>query len=226
MMVSPTEPALLRAAGTTNLMPESYGADILIRPHKNFGLGWIGVQRKEVADLMASIMDGRLNQQIAQLNQCLLGFVVIEGKMRWTLDGEAVSAWGTTVTRDAIDSLIFSIMSRGVHVAYTDDLRGTVEWCQKLEAWAKKPEHKSLDGRPGPVGDAWGRVTNRAWARHLLLGFQGIGVKTADAIIDHFGRVPLDWGVTEAEMKMVKGLGVKRVRMMFDALKAGDDDDG
>lgn len=223
MIVSPTEPASLRAVGNTSLMPESFGADILIRPHKNLGLGWIGIQRKEVVDLIASISDGRLNQQIAQLNQCVIGVVLIEGKFRWTLDGEMMGAWGNSVTRDSMEALLWSIMARGIHVAYTDDLNATIDWCIRYEKWAKKPEHRSLDSRPGPMGDAWGRVTNRAWARHLLLSFQGVGAKTADAIIDHFGRVPLNWSVTEDEMRQVKGLGAKRVQQMFNALKAESD---
>lgn len=222
MIVAPTEPPSLRAVATSvSLAPESYGADILIRPHPNFGKGWIGVQRKEVNDLVSSITDGRLAMQVQQMPQCLMSVLLIEGKMQWSMDGELMSGWGDTLTKDAMESLFWSIQSTGVHIMYTESLKTTVDWCVRFEQWAKKPEHTSLASRTGPDGDVWGKVGNRQWAKHLLMGFMGVGPKLADAIIDQFGGVPLQWTVTEDQMQQVHGLGPKRIASLFAALRKG-----
>lgn len=220
MIVSPTEPKPLLAAATkVSMLPETFGADIAIRPHTNMGKGWIGVQRKEVKDLVASMMDGRLVQQIAQLESCLMAFIVIEGRFTWTIDGMMMNAWKQEISKSSIDSLLLSIMMRNVHVVYTTDVHDTIKWCLMMEAWARKPEHTSLDNRPGPDGGVWGRVDSRAWSKHLLMGFPGIGSKLAGAIIDHFGGVPLDWSTPVENLMKVPGIGKGKAETLIRALQ-------
>lgn len=220
MLVAPTEPPELRAAGTTNLKTETYGADILILPHLSLGAGWIGVQRKTVADLIASVPDGRLGQQVAQMaGTCLMSFVCLEGRPTWTNEGELHGQWGMRVTKAAWDSTLLTVRSHGIHVVHVANLRGTIEFCRDLEAWAKKPGHTALTGRSGPPKDAWGVRGARAWERHLLQGFQGMGPEIADRIIDKFGGVPLAWTVTAKELMEVPGVGKKRAEGLMKALE-------
>jgi ERCC4-type nuclease len=165
------------------------------------------------------MMDGRLVQQIAQLESCLMAFIVIEGRFTWTIDGMMMNAWKQEVSKSSIDSLLLSIMMRNVHVVYTTDVRDTIKWCQMMEAWARKPEHTSLDNRPGPDGGVWGRVDSRAWSKHLLMGFPGIGSKLAGAIIDHFGGVPLDWSTPVENLMKVPGIGKGKAETLIRALQ-------
>jgi len=66
MLVAPTEPMTLKALGTVSLVPEDYGSDFLWASPV-FGL--VGVQRKEASDFVASVMDGRLDKELAQMKQ-------------------------------------------------------------------------------------------------------------------------------------------------------------
>ena len=51
------------------------------------------------------------------------------------------------------------------------------------------------------------------------MGFPGIGVGVADSILAHFGRVPLKWDCTVAELIKVPGVGKVRAKALVEALK-------
>ena len=85
MLASPTEPKQLRDLGTTSSIPENHGADFLIVAQKRR----IGVQRKQFpGDLLASLNDGRLYNQIPHLSELDHALLIVEGHGRWTDDRE------------------------------------------------------------------------------------------------------------------------------------------
>lgn len=213
MLISPSEPQLLRDAGKTSMLPEQFGADILIIPHSSWG-GYLGVQRKELKDLIASLADGRLGKQMMQLKGCSQALLLIEGKMRWDSAGNLSNNRGMNLTWEAWLGLTWTMrLTVGAWIDFTDSLQKTVEYCQELEHWAQKESHRSLHSRPGPA-KRWGVAGARDWERHLLMGFDGIGPELADRILDTVG-MPLRWGVGAEELEKVKGLGAKKVRKIM-----------
>ena len=213
MLISPTEPPALRKIGTTSLRPETYGCDVLFAA----GGKWFGIQRKEFKDLIHSMQDGRLGQQVSMMAELEQAMVVIEGwqDAHWTTDGRLSDRYAK-VTRAQLRGLLWSVRDRGVWVDYTRDLADTIALCQEWERWCRKPEHKSLSTRPGPVGK-WGRADNREWQEHLLQGLPGVGVELAGRILDQVG-MPLGWRVTEGELLGVQGLGKGKVEKMMRAV--------
>lgn len=216
MLISPTEPPELRAIGTTTFLPEKFGADIAWAMKG----GWVGVQRKEVKDFIASIGDGRIGQQISQMQALDHAHLVIEGRVTWTTEGELVngSGYGRPLTKAQWRGVVWSIQSRGVHVGYTESLRDTILYVRQLEAWLRKDRHGSLNKRE-QVYAPWGKPGNRDFARHVLMGFPGVGVEIADRIIDKFGGIPLGWTVTVEELLQVDGIGKKKAEVMLAALR-------
>lgn len=213
MLISPSEPSLLRAAGKVSMLPEQFGADVLIVPHASFG-GYLGVQRKELKDLIASLADGRLGKQMMQLKGCAQSLLLIEGKMRWSTDGVLQMDRGENLTWEQWLGLTWTMrLTVGAWIDFTDSLSKTVMYCSELEAWAKKPHHRSLHTRPGPA-KRWGVAGARDWERHLLMGFDGIGPELADRILDTVG-MPLRWGVTAEDLAGIRGLGPKKVRKIM-----------
>lgn len=218
-LVSPAEPALVRAIGTTAAVTEKYGADILWA-EPNVG-GLVGVQRKEYTDLLSSVEDGRLGREIAQLTSMTKApFLVVEGKPHWTTDGVLNHKWLNRWTRAQYRSLLRDVQWRGVMVEHTEDIPDTIAYLESLAAWLAKSEHRTLDRRPKQGPDKWGSKSNRSFQLHLLQGIDGLGIKQAESIVDHFGCVPLQWSVTEDELKAVKGLGPKRIAAMLKAIDA------
>ena len=102
----------------------------------------------------------------------------------------------------------------------TDDLNDTAAAVLELESWFRKKVHRSLLSRPKPVvRDSWGPNRREDFVRFLLQGFPGIGTALAEAILKRFGRVPLSWNCTLAELRSVPGIGERRAKTLWELLQ-------
>lgn len=215
-LISPAEPPSIKVLGNTSDLVESYGADILWAD-QTIG-GWVGVQRKYFTDLLASVEDGRLQRELAQLTRCKLAFLAVEGRPHWTVDGKLNDKWLGRWDQLSYMSLLRSVMVKGVIVEYTNDEEHTIAYVRSLAKWIAKGEHHALDRRPKPGPDRWGHKTNRATQLHILQGVDDIGPIQAGAILDHCGELPLRWTLTEKEMLGIKGIGKGKVKKMVAAI--------
>lgn len=219
MLVSSTEPFTFKSLGKSSTLPEKYGCDFLIISRKMK----TGVQRKKFPeDLLASLADGRLYQQVHQMIALDRAVIVLEGYGKWTMDGELISNHFTqSFTKRQLYSLIASLAFEfGVEVLIVRDARETMEFLESLESWAGKEKHQSLRSRPGPSKDSWGRVGIREVGIHLLQSFPGVGPELAGRIYDTFGGVPLSWEFSGPEsLMMVPGIGRSKAESIYGALK-------
>lgn len=218
MIVSPTEPASLRALGTVSMRPEDFGCDLLFAANG----AWAGVQRKEFKDLVGSIEDGRLGEQVQKMTAAPLEhrMVVIEGVGRWGDEGELLSRYGRGVTRAGLRKLLWSVRNEGVWIEWSDGLDDTIEVVGAFEAWCGKRGHGSLRQRPG-VRSVWGTTDSRDWVEHFLQGLPGVGAELARRMVDHFDGCPVGWkeGVGAKELMEVEGIGKVKAGKMLEALK-------
>jgi ERCC4-type nuclease len=222
ILVSPAEPItvknLLAARGDTSVspLPERYGVDVMWRENGT----WWGVQRKTVPDLLASLRDGRIAREVAQMtSKVAMPTLVIEGRVQFTTDGVMLNGgYGPEFTLKQWRGLLWSFASEGVTVGFTATVVDTCNYIAEMVQWTSKAKHTSLTQRPKTVDAAWGKPGSRDWGVFLLQSFDGIGAGIAGDIYDHFGRVPLRWDVTKRELMEVKGLGKTRVERMMGAL--------
>lgn len=215
LIISPTEPPRLRALGTTSLLPERNGVDVIWGSRG----GLYGIQRKEISDLIASKNDGRLSKELAQMASLEQAMVVVEGRLNWTSDGHLLMEGWSDITQRQFHAMLWSVRSRGVWVERTDGLDHTIRLVQWFSDWSRKERHSGMRGRPGPESN-WGHTSDREWGIHLLSGMEGIGTITAAAIYDFFGRTPLRWDVDEKGLMEVPGIGRKRASMLIRALQS------
>ena len=216
MIIAPTEPPAFKAiADVVSMAPERMGADALF---SSTHWGMVGVQRKEVKDLIASVQDGRLAREVAQMQRLGLAVLIVEGTLRWTQDGELVDAY-TRWTKSQHRGLIRSVQSKGVWVESSLNVTDTVSAVLDLRAWCEKKIHNTLDRRPKPTG-AWGKADQHDFALHLIQGVDGVGPGLAQAVLDRFGKVPWAWECTFEELLEVPGLGKVRATAMWEALGA------
>lgn len=219
MLIAPTEPLPIRALGRVHSLPEKRGVDVLFAA----GGRMVGIQRKEIHDLVASVHDGRLHREAQMIGGCLadgrlgIAVLVVEGRPTWTIDGEWVEQ-GWRWTRRQHRGLLWSVRAKGIWVETTSDAHDTADLCRDLEKWAAKDRHQSLDRRPGPTG-LWGKATTREYALHVLQGFEGVGPELATRIVDHFGRLPIGWLVTAAELEEISGIGKVKAKKLIGALE-------
>lgn len=208
-LVSPSEPPLFDELGRRSPIPERFGVDF-------FGAGMVGVQRKTTNDFLASVVDGRLEKELAQMKRLSVAALVIEGEWRWTTDGHLVESPGWTLA--AVTAMLWSIqIVHGVAWWPTRWPEETVESLRAFESWVQKARHEGFKRRPKPYVPPWGRGDNRDWAVHLLQSFEGIGAVRAQAIYDHLG-LPLAWTVSERELSRVPGIGTETARRLVQAL--------
>lgn len=219
MLVSSAEqPAAIRALGKSSRRPEEFGADILFAVSNPDRL--VGVQRKDIKDLIASVHDGRLEREVKQLTSGRLAVAVlaVEGKACWTTEG-MLAERGWQWTRQQHRGLLWSIRSRGIWVEWTDHPDDTAAMARDLEKWLSKDRHHSLSRRPGPgATSVWGKANNHDWACHLLMGLEGVGPELAERIVQQFNGPPLTWTCTEEELMQIPGIGRKRAQQLLDAL--------
>ena len=221
-LLSPTErdlKSLLRDKAIVSYLPERYGADVLAVVE---GRGKLAVQRKAFPDdLLASLDDGRLARELPLLAQAEYPVLIVEGKPMWTTDGHLMQSWNSRWTRTQVRNLLRSVWRvHGVAVEHTDDINDTAAAVLELEAWFRKDVHRSLLSRPKSTAkDSWGLSNKRDFARYFLQGFNGIGASKAEAIFDHFGKIPLSWSVSLEEMMAVQGISGKLARSLFKAIE-------
>lgn len=214
MLISPAERPPITGLGRVSSRPEQLGADILMMTKA----GIIGIQRKEVADFVASAHDGRLAKEVMQLQHCRIAVLILEGEFRWTLDGVWMNSY-TSWTQSSHEALVLSLQAKGIWILTSHDATDTCRVVRVVEKWAQKPSHQSLMRRPKLQSKSrWGTVANRDYGIYFLQGIDGIGPGVAENIFDHFGFVPLQWSVTRDELMEVEGIGKGRAEKMIKAL--------
>jgi ERCC4-type nuclease len=216
VLIAPTEPPPIKALGSVSSRPEKHGADALFMAKGQ----WCGVQRKAMSDLIASVHDGRIQREVAQMQSLHRRLLIVEGRLQWTMDGILMgSGFGRDWTYQIHEGMMWSMQDMGVWVWFTDDVAGTARSIVDFEKWCKKAKHTALIRRPGPAPDAWGTVGSRAFGMHLLMGVDGIGPELAGAIWDHFGEVPMRWSVGVKDLMGVKGIGKIKAEKLISSLE-------
>lgn len=218
-LVSPAEPPSIAIIGTSSSLPEQFGCDIMW--YEPIELGFIGVQRKAFADLLASLEDGRLAKEVAQLQdeKIKMRFLIVEGTPQWTSDGRLVDKW-KFFTRVGYRSLLRSLQTEGIIVEHSDNQADTISLIESIAVWCAKTDHTTLHRRPKPKPKAteWGTISDRDWASHLLQAIPMIGPKQAELILDHLdGRPIVELLLTKDELGGIKGLGPKKVEAIVKA---------
>jgi ERCC4-type nuclease len=190
MLISPTEPKPFRQLGTYSSVPEKYGVDFLI-PSPSFGR--VGVQRKEISDLVASIQDGRVEREIWQQRDLSQAIWLIEGRVEWTGDGLLLSsATRQRYTRAMHLGVLLSLQSYGYWILSSQSLPDSIVLLSSLNKWLMKEKHTSLLRRPTMKGQAGGEVAGDLTDEriHIMQGFPRLGYERAKRIVEYYGGLP------------------------------------
>jgi ERCC4-type nuclease len=205
MLCAPSEPPLLKALGTYSSQCEAWGCDFLL-PTKE---GWVGVQRKEVSDLVASVRGDRFGRELSQIADAPLvtAFLVVEGHT--SRFGDVFDRLAT-YSRAEFHGLVLSVQSRGIWVVNTLDLEETADWLTRLPVWLAREEHSSLLRVPKARGVS---VIERA-----LMALPGVSLGRARKLVEAY-PTPLAFTMTEEEMLKVDNFGPKTVRKIREGLE-------
>lgn len=215
MLIAPSEPALLKTLGESSSIPETYGADVCWQANG----GLCGIQRKEVADLVQSARDGRLQRLMTDMRELDFAILLIEGVPRWTASGTLYDGYAKWSLAEHV-GVMLGAQQLGVRVMTTASLQDTVQYVPTIAAWTAKSDHTILSTRPQPASDEWGAVTRRQRQEFILQGLPGVGRDRARRIIESVG-FPLGLIVGEKELLAVDGIGKGTLKRMKEALSDG-----
>ena len=165
----------------------------------------LAVERKSVADFIASIQDRRLFDQAARLR---MGFerpaVIVEGSL-WDLP--------TAMSPEAIDGArAYLFTEYCVAVFSTTDVQGTARLLHRLAWQAQLREPREMPLRAQKPADP-----NLA-ARYILEGLPRVGPIQARKLLVHFGTPARVLGASIEELAEVAGFGRKSAQAIWTAL--------
>lgn len=213
MKVSPTEPIPFSKLGASSSLPERHGVDFFWVGN---GRTW-GIQRKRFPeDYLASLSDGRLAKELAQMQSLDHPIVLLEGLGVWTNDGYLLDQ--KFHASQLYGWMLSCFFEKGVAVFQVRSERDALFFIDRVEAWSLRKSHHSLSRRPKPKGNMWGQKDSKDWGIHLLQSFDGIGPATAEAIFVHFNGIPLAWTATEEELIKVAGVGRGTAQKLLNTL--------
>ncbi len=209
ILVSNTEPQHLRNLGRVSTTPENYGCDLLIVSRR----AKLGLQRKVFPkDLIASLEDGRLGDQLAKMGDLDRAAIVLIGYPTWTLEGELVfDSWSgrTWNFYSIMGGLATTMFEANVGHFWVRDEGEFVQLVKMLDGWNQKEKHSTLRTRSRPKAKGWG-MSDKIRQAHFLQGLPGVGPELAERIVSQFGGVPLRWTVDRGQMMEVPGVGKKK----------------
>jgi ERCC4-type nuclease len=204
ILVSAAEPPVLRALGVYSDLPEAWGADFLI-PGK---AGWCAVQRKEVADYVASKRQSdRLSREVDQManSPATTNIVLIEGNtLRFGHDPHL-----RTFSRYEYMGDMLKLQSRGIWVAHTASLEETAEFLTRLPVWLADDTHSSLLRVPKTKG--------MTTVERMLTQLPKCSNGRAKAITDVY-PTPLKWSMGYTQMLELPGFGPKTTDAIYGGL--------
>jgi ERCC4-type nuclease len=200
MLISPTERPPFPSLGTVSSVPEKFGVDFLMYSPV---FGTVGVQRKEINDLVASLSDGRVSREIIDMKGLDVGIWLIEGTPMWSGEGQLMSA-RVEFTKTSFAGVMLSLMSQGYWTVTTISTQESMSWLSTCEKWMAKTSHKGFTSRPNPPSTS-NLTDQRIW---VLQGFKGLGHDRARDIVGHYRGLPFRFrdGV---DLRQVAGIGDK-----------------
>lgn len=216
--VAPSEPLALRqAADHVTQHPERFGVDVLIigRHHT------VGIQRKTVSDLLASLDDGRLAEQSVLMKG--LGpnevVVLIEGSVRYVNDVLVTGAWGESVTRRQFKRVCSTLRNDGIHIERSESIDDTLNWIEVLGDWCDVETHSTLQPMNQTVKGDWGEKRREHYQVQMLMGLPGVGKGLAQRIVETIGN-PLR---VVPGMREVRGIGKGKYDRILEIVEEVDE---
>lgn len=205
MLVGSNERPPLSSLGPYSSLCDTIGADFVFVAHGKF----ISVQRKECADLVASLHDPRMFNFLTRRTEDVSHMVlVLEGDWGWTPDGRSCRCPG--FTEDQLAGLKLSLqVKHGVVIVETRSVEHTAARLPVLEHWFQNADKaSSLLAVPKQNNGVWGP---KGTALRIWQCVPGISLGLASNLYDAVG-LPLALTVDDKELGAVAKVGPKRIQ--------------
>ena len=167
----------------------------------------VGIERKEIDDLLHSIKDGRLFQQVKALKRAYLNpLIIIEGENLYSRSG---------MGKQAIMGILASItIDFGITIMTVKDEKETAD----LVAAIARREHK--EGRIPAMRQDKGTMLLQERQQYMIEGLPNVSGVLAQRLLSYFGSAQAIMNADVKELTEVKGIGKGIAQGIRDALDA------
>jgi len=219
-----------RAAGLAQVLRRMAAGPVAVR---RLAVGDVQIgerlvlERKEAADFVSSLLDGRLEDQLSRLVASKKTIaLILEGEF----DPRVLAGMAPRTVRQAMLAIQFD---RQIPLIRSRDLSDTARWIAALaerERFALRPLAPTFASIPSPSGaHPAGHRTRRPSSEAQPSRFQsealrripGVGLVRAAALLGRFGSIKRMLAVGEAELAAVEGIGPALARAIRIALNRG-----
>jgi len=171
--------------------------------------GRVCIERKTIADLLNSLREGRLQQQLRRmLQEDAEVILLIEGY--WTCNkdfkikhGGGLTGWDLA----SLSNFLLTVQREGTRLVYSPNQGATVYLLVQLYRYYQKPKHKALTARPKPLFFFDDLQSRRVY---FLMGLPGIGEELAHRILAKF-PLPGEILLSPERLAEVPGVGTKKI---------------
>ena len=167
----------------------------------------LGIERKTANDLVVSIMDRRVFNQVELLSgQFQKAVLLIIG------DPYSIRSEMTSVAMDGFLSWVATLTNTSLMMVGSE---------QQAAALIARMAFHTQHGLGYDISYRHSKPkADLFWARYAAEGLPGVGPTTAKNLIEHFGSVAALFSATEAQLKTVKGVGPKMASAIVQAINA------
>ncbi|MEK6905650.1 MAG: DEAD/DEAH box helicase [Nanoarchaeota archaeon] len=163
--------------------------------------GKVGIELKKVSDFVASIIDGRILDQVRDLKNSFPKAVLV-------IEGEEDIYTVRNVHANAIRGMLASIvLDFHVPVLYTKNPQDTAAL---LVVMAKREQGKEIDFSPHSLKPK----SLCEQQEFIVSSFPNIGMQTARILLEHFGSIKNLVNASEAQLTELKGIGDKTAKQL------------
>ena len=152
-------------------------------------IGDTAIERKTVSDLISSMINKRLMEQLFHMKKYKKSFLIIEGDLQEVYKEESNMA-------KAIRGLIVSIISNHMPIIFTKDHRDTAKYLITLTKQQMKTKN--------PVSfHARIPKTTEEQKKYILESFPNIGPQKAKKLIEKFNNLETIFNTSEEDLKEI-----------------------
>lgn len=167
---------------------------------------WLLVERKQINDLIISIVDGRLFQQAEKMSQSPFQALLI-------IEGQGRDIQQTKMDRRAVLGALACVsLTYGICILRTQSRLETIQtmlYAAQQKARTEKTELHRHGYRPKSF---------KKRQSYLLQGLPDVGPKLAKALLKHFGSVRAVVLASELELTAVTGIGKLKAQKIIHLL--------
>ena len=201
-----------------DMIVDEAGADFMLITNR----GIVVLQRKTILDLIASVKDGRLAQQLPLMRKSSeFPILLVEGHFRYSRNGQLLNGRGRNRrwTKDGIRNLLRTVKYvELIDVEYSDSLRDTVRIIYQTQKYFDTKQHLSTKGRAS-ISKDWIVPTYQERLIYFYQGLPGLGVARAKVLSEHFKSSIDLHAASVKDITAVPGFSKSTATVIYDFLR-------